>query len=198
MTTATTPETAATTDVPHYRLVPEDSTFTVQAFAEGLLSAFGHDPVIAIRDFHGEAEFVPGTLENARLKVTVDANSLTITNAKKEKDRLEIERSMREQVLEVEKYPQIVFSSSNISASRMAEGRYRTRIIGDLMLHGFTQKNIWISGEATISSDRLRAQGTFSLKQSDFGIKPFSAVGGTIKLKNELKFEFDVVAKKEG
>jgi polyisoprenoid-binding protein YceI len=103
---------------------------------------------------------------------------------------------MREQVLEVDKYPEIVFRSSSISASRLGEGRYRARIIGDLTMHGATQKNIWISAEASITDDRLRARGDFSLKQSDFGIKPFSAAGGTIKLKNELKFSFDMVAQK--
>ena len=68
MSTATTTETSADTKVVRYRLIPEQSTFTVQAFAQGLLSAFGHDPVIGIRDFNGEVQFVPGTFEAASLK----------------------------------------------------------------------------------------------------------------------------------
>jgi len=36
------------------------------------------------------------------------------------------------------------------------------------------------------------------LKQTDFGIKPFFAAGGTIKLKNELKFTFDLATEREG
>ncbi len=104
---------------------------------------------------------------------------------------------MRDQVLEVEKYPEIVFSSTNISASRLTGGRYRVRIIGDVSLHGVTQKNVWITAEATVDDEKLRARGEFSLKQTDFGIKPFSAAGGTIKLKNELKFSFDIVGQKE-
>ena len=192
MSTATTTETSADTKLVRYRLIPEQSTFTVQAFAQGLLSAFGHDPVIVIRDFSGEVQFVPGTFEAASLKITVNASELALSGEAKEKDRVEIETTMRNQVLEVEKYPEIVFSSTNISASRVGEGRYRVRIIGDVNLHGVTQKNLWISSEATISEETLRARGDFSLKQSDFGIKPFSAAGGTIKLKNELKFSFDI------
>lgn len=191
-----TTEAAVKAEIADYVLVPGESTFTVQGFSEGLLSAFGHDPLIAIREFTGEAQFVPGTFEDASLKITVNLESLAVINSDKEKDRLEIERAMREQVLEVQKYPEVVFSSSNISASRLAEGRYRSRIIGDLTLHGVTQKNIWISAEATITGDSLRARGEFSLKQSDFGIKSFSAAGGTIKLKNELKFSFDIAAQK--
>jgi polyisoprenoid-binding protein YceI len=180
-----------------YRLVAEQSKFTVQAFAEGLFSAFGHDPVIHIRDFAGEVQFVPGTFANASLKITVEPNSLAVGDEVKEKDRLEIERTMREEVLETSKYQEIVFRSNNISVNRLAEGRYRARIIGDLTLHGVTQKNLWISAEATVSDDNLRAQGEFSLKQTDFGIKPYSAAGGTIKLKNELKFSFEIVGEKK-
>lgn len=190
------PMPAAAANTVTYRLLPEQSRFTVQAFAEGLFSVFGHDPVIVIKDFQGEATFVPGTFEGASLKVIVNANSLEVSGEVKEKDRQEIEQTMREQVLETAKYPEIVFTSSNISASRLAEGRYRARIIGELTLHGVTQKNLWISAETTVNDDSLRAQGEFSLKQTDFRIKAFSAAGGTIKLKNELRFKFDIVAQR--
>ena len=193
-----TTEAAAQTEVVHYRLAAGESTFTVQAFAEGLFSAFGHNPIIAIRNFAGELKFVPGTFESASLNVSIDANSLAVAGDVKEKDRLDIEHTMREQVLEVHKYPGILFSSSNISTSRITQGRYRARIIGDVTLHGVTQKNLWISAETNVGESNLRAKGEFALKQTDFGIKPFSAAGGTIKLKNELKFVFDIAATREG
>jgi polyisoprenoid-binding protein YceI len=186
------------TEVVRYRLAADKSRFTVQAFAEGLFSAFGHDPVIAIRDFAGEVEFVPGTLEGAQLRMTIKADSLAVTDDVKEKDRQEIERMMREDVLETARYPEIVFTSTSISASRQGEGRYRARVIGELTLHGVTQKNLWIQAEVTISVDTLRAKGEFPLKQTDYGIKPVSVVGGTMKVKNELKFSFDIAAEKQG
>ncbi len=191
---ATAPSEAG---VVHYRLVPEQSKFTVQAFAEGLFSAFGHDPILDIKDFTGEAQFVPGSFESASVKITIQADSIVLSNGVKEKDRLEMEQTMREQVLEIAKYPEIVFVSSNISVTRLAEGRYRARVIGDLTFHGATQKNLWITSEVTVNGESLKAKGEFSLKQTDFGIKPFSAAGGTIKLKNELKFSFDIAAQKE-
>lgn len=196
MTTEAATATPPKTDTVTYRLAPEQSKFTVQAFAEGLFSAFGHDPVIHIRSFAGEVQFVPATFANASLRVAVDPNSLAVANEVKEKDRLEIERTMRDEVLETTKYNEIVFESRNITVNRLAEGRCRVRIIGDLTLHGATQKNLWISAEATVNADSLRGQGEFSLKQTDFGIKPYSAAGGTIKLKNELKFSFDMVGTK--
>lgn len=182
----------------HYRLDPAASTFTVKAFAEGLLSAFGHDPVIGVKDFQGEASFVPGTFENASVKLTINANSLTVINDIKEKDRDEIERTMRTDVLETAKYPEIVFQSNNIALTRLREGIYRARAIGDLALHGVTQKNIWINGEMTMSADALRVKGDVSLKQTDYKIHLVSVVGGTLKIKNEVKCSFDLVARNAG
>ncbi|MBV8857491.1 MAG: YceI family protein [Acidobacteria bacterium] len=183
--------------VVHYRLDAGRSSFTVQAFAEGLLSSFGHDPVIAIRDFAGEVEFVPGTLERARVRLTVRADSLAATDEVKEKDRREVDRQMRAEALEVSKYPEVVFESTSVTTSRVREGLYRARVIGNLTLHGVTQPNLWIQAEVTFREEDLRARGDFSLRQTDYKIKPVTAVGGMIKVKNELKFRFDIVAEKQ-
>jgi polyisoprenoid-binding protein YceI len=189
---------AEAAEVTRYRLDAGQSNFTVQAFVEGLLSTFGHNPVIAIRDFGGEAEFVPGTLAGARVRMTIRADSLVITGDVKEKDRREMEQQMRDDVLEVSRYPEIVFESKSVTASRIREGRYRARVIGDLTLRGVTQPNLWIHAEVTFADERLRAQGEFSIRQTDYKIKPVTAVGGMLKVKNELKFKFDIVAEKQG
>ncbi len=188
-------ETATNTAL--YRLVAEKSRFTVQAFAEGLLSAFGHDPVITIRDFTGEVRFTPDAPSQASVRMTIRTGSLAASEEVKEKDRAEIDRMMREDVLETAAHPEIVFESTNVTAQRLGEGRYRARIIGDLTMHGVTQKNIWIQSEVKTSEGTLRAQGAFTLKQTDFQIKPVKVAGGTLKVKNELKFSFDIGAEKQ-
>jgi hypothetical protein len=43
----------------------------------------------------------------------------------------------------------------------------------------------------------LRISGEFQLRQSDYGIKPFSFAGGALRLKDELKFKFELVARKQ-
>jgi len=187
------PETG--TGLVHYRLDPAASKFTVQAFAEGLLSMFGHDPVIGVKDFQGEASFVPETFENASLKLTINANSLRVVNDVKEKDRQDIERTMRDEVLETGKFPEIVFQSNNVSLSRIGEGRYRARVIGDLTLHGVTQSNISINGEVILNNDGLKTKGNFVIKQTDYKIKLVSVAGGTLKIKNEVKGRFDILAR---
>ena len=131
------------------------------------------------------------------MTVTVNAKSFSVVDkVEKQKDRVEIDRVTREEVLEPDKYPEIIFNSNNIAVTRLGEGRYRARIIGTLTLHGVTQNALWISAELTMSDEKLKAQGEFSLKQSDYKIKLVSVAGGTLKVKNEVKISFDVVAEK--
>lgn len=186
--------TEAASQVAHYRLSAADSKFTAQAFAEGLFSAFGHDPIIGIKDFSGDATFVSPTFENASLELRINSASLSVIDKVKPKDRDELERTMRNDVLEVSKFPDIVFRSTNVTLSRIVEGRYRVRVIGDLTLHGVTQANLWISGEVLVTDGELRAKGEFPIRQTDYKIKPVSVAGGTLKVKNEVKCTFDIVA----
>jgi polyisoprenoid-binding protein YceI len=180
-------------ELQHYRVDAAASKFTAQAFAQGLFSAFGHDPLLAIRDLQGEAQFVPGSFADAALTLIINARALAVLNDVKEKDRQEIERTMQSEVLESSKYPEIIFASNNIVMTRAGEARYRARVIGALTLHGVTQNNLWLNGEVVFDGDSLRTKGDFAVKQTDFRIKPVSVAGGTLKLKNEVKCSFDVV-----
>lgn len=178
-----------------YRIDPGRSRFMVKAFATGMLSAFAHNPTIAIRDFTGEVEFSPDAPEQSSLSIRIQSGSLEVTDEVSDKDRRDIERQISEDVLETERYPEIVFESTAVSADRVA-GQYRAKIKGDVTLRGVTRA-CEITSQIIAGPDTLRAHGEFPLKQSDFNIKPVSAVGGTIKLKDELKFNFDIVANKQ-
>ena len=63
-----------------YRVDPRPSRFTVQVTAAGLLSSFGHNPVIGIRDFVAEARFEPDQPETASLHVVAQAASLEVVS----------------------------------------------------------------------------------------------------------------------
>lgn len=179
-----------------YRIDPGRSRFMVKAFATGMLSAFAHNPTIAIRDFTGEVEFAPDSPERSSLNIRIQSGSLQVADEVSDKDRREMERQIREEVLETDRYPEIVFESTNVSADRIMASQYRAKIKGNLTLRGLT-RDCEITAQIIAGPDTLRAHGEFPLKQSDFNIKPVTAVGGTIKLKDELKFTFDIVAHKQ-
>ena len=184
---------ATTLDAARYKIDAAQSRFTVRAFAGGFLSAFAHDHNIAIRDIGGEADFTYGTVEPASLRITIKADSLAVTDKIKESDREKIESTMRNEVLEVAKHPEITFKSNSVTATKTGDGQYQARISGDLTLHGVTRP-LTISAQLEFGDKTLRAKGAFTLKQSSFEIKPVSVAGGTIKVKDELKFTFEIVA----
>jgi polyisoprenoid-binding protein YceI len=74
--------------------------------------------------------------------------------------------------------------------------RYWVALNGELTLHGVT-KSVPISARVIINGSSVRAAGDFSIRQSDYEIAPVSAAGGAIKLKDEVKLTFDIVARKE-
>jgi polyisoprenoid-binding protein YceI len=175
----------------HYTLDPGQSRFTVQAFAGGLLSVLAHSPVIAIRNFTGEVRFTPETLENLALDMTVQADSLAATDSVNPKDRPEIESRMRQEVLETATHPKVTFRSTQGTVNKVTEGWYRVRFGGEMTLHGVT-RNEAIDAQLRLADDGLRLSGDFRMLLSAYKIRRVSALGGTIQLKDEIKFSFDL------
>jgi polyisoprenoid-binding protein YceI len=61
---------------------------------------------------------------------------------------------------------------------------------GDLTVHGQTRPVlVEVTGEAG------HYRGSAAVRQTDFGIQPVSAAGGTIKVKNEVRVEFEIFGK---
>ena len=179
-----------------YLIDPKGSRFTVRAFATGMLSAFGHNPVIAIPDFQGEIQFGTDTLEDASLRIVIQGASLVVTDDISAKDRQEIERRMHEEVLEADSFPEIIYECPRLSSvQKLGEGLYSVSLDGELALHGVTRSQP-VAARVTLKGNRLRTTGEFSMCQSDYGIRPVSAAGGTVKLKDELKLSFDISARK--
>ena len=187
-----TPEDATV----RYRINSKGSSFMVRAFTTGLLAAFGHNPTIAIPGIEGEIVLNPDAIDESSLRMVVDASSLAATDEISAKDRDEINRRMHAEVLESDSFPQIVYETSRVSASKTAEGQYWAAITGELTMHGIT-KTQPISARLSVNGTALRATGEFSVRQSDYEIRPVSAVGGAVKLKDELKLSFDITARKQ-
>ena len=167
----------------------------VRAFAGGLLSGLGHNPVVAIRGFNGDARWDPEAPSQAHLRMVVLAASLAVQNDISDKDRREMERGMQEEILEIARYPEIVFESTAVSAVT-GNGPMRVKIDGNLTLHGVTRTQS-LPVQLAPMGDTLRANGEFTLRQSDYRIKLASVAGGALKLKDELKFTFDIVARRK-
>ena len=176
-----------------YRIDAGKSSFMVRTFSGGLLWFKGHDHFNRGRDFTGEAELTPGALLPASLQIRVRADSLEETRDVFTMEQKQIiNRELREIVLETAKYPEITFKSTTVTG-QLSGGQYEAKIAGDLTLHGVTRQ-IVIPAKVTLDGSSLRAQGEFTINRGDYNVKATSALKGTIRVRDKLKFTFDIVA----
>ena len=141
-----------------HHVIDSQSSFSVQAFATGMLSAFGHNPKIAIRDFDGSVDFAAGAnpLTGATLRVRIQAGSLEVTDDISEKDRNEL-------IAECGKRFSTPTASRKLStnARRFLQRWWRTVLggpSGALTLCGVTNP-LPISTRVTLNGSSLRAAG---------------------------------------
>ncbi|MGB2632373.1 MAG: YceI family protein [Candidatus Acidiferrum sp.] len=179
-----------------YQIDKTASRFQVQAFATGLLSSFGHNPRIAIRDYEAEIQCVPDTFEKAYLKVTVQMSRMEVLDEMKRNDQNKLEQEMYEKVLDASHFPTGVYESKEIIVQKVADGRLNARVNGELSFHGVTQP-LTLRANVNVLGTMLRINGDFTLRQTDYGIKPVSFAAGALRLKDELKFTFDLVARRQ-
>src|SRR2546423_2872307 len=193
--TATTQGAAAV-----YRLDASRSKFIIRALAGGVLWFKGHDHFVAAREFTGEARLTPGSVNPASLTLSVNAASLAETrDVFTDQQKKIINGELHDIVLEPEKYPEITFKSTDVSAEVEKGGTYNVNVVfkvnlsGDLTLHGVT-RHVTIPTEVTLNGRELRARGEFGINRSDFNVKATSAFHGTVRVRNRLKVIFDIVA----
>lgn len=179
-----------------YTIVPSESSFWVFVGKTGLFSALAHDHEIGVKSFSGRVVVPAAGASGGSLEMEVDAPSLVVLDKKpSEEDKKKIFNSMHNEVLESAKYQKITFKSVSVSdVKQTGNDAYSFVVNGDLTLRGVT-KRVAVPVAATVTPQDLRATGKYTLKQTDYGIKPYSAAGGTIKVKNEVVINFNIVAK---
>lgn len=176
-----------------YRLDPSGSKFMAYAGRSGLLWFKGHGHHLAVRDFGGEAVLDPDSLANSSLLITAKAASIEETGEVFTPQQKEIiNKELREIVLHPDQYPDIVFRSTEVRGKSTGTGQYELKIAGNLTLHG-TTRPVTIPTNVTVSGNQMRSQGEFSISRGDFKVKATSAFHGLVRVRDKVKFEFDIV-----
>jgi hypothetical protein len=157
------------------------STLKVRVFKSGLFSPFAHDHEIEAPISEGVADLsaTPG------VTLRVDAQKLRVLDpGTSATDRGQIQKTMESPtVLDSERFPQISFRSTSVERL----GNDHWKVHGDLALHG--QMSPVVVDVALKDAHYL---GSAVIKQRDFGITPISLAGGTVKVKDEVRIEFDI------
>jgi polyisoprenoid-binding protein YceI len=160
-----------------FRLGPSDGTLTVRTGRTGAVAKAGHDLRLEVTAWEA-------TYEDGRVELTADATSLKVREgtggmqALDDGDMANIETTIDDEVLKRE---QIVFRSTEVTETA---GGLSVR--GDLTLLGATRP---LAFDVAVADGALTAVAV--VKQTDFGIKPYSALFGALKVADEVKVELE-------
>lgn len=161
----------------------ERSSMTIHVSKTGLFSFVGDNHEIQAPISSGRvneaAKTVELKVESAKLAVLDPSFSAS--------KRAQVQQDMvGPNVLDAGRFPEITFRSTQVTEEKPSTWR----VTGDLTLHGQTR-----SITLQVSSSAGHYRGKATLKQTDFGITPISIAGGTVKVKDELVIDFDVVTR---
>jgi polyisoprenoid-binding protein YceI len=165
-----------------HKLGPHNATLTVATKKGGAAAKAAHNLLIEVTSWQGTLELGPVS----RISLTVDARSMRVRDATGgmmalgNSDRASIEQSIDEEVLQG---TTIAFESDSVQPS--TDGS-RLNVSGQLELGG---RHAPIAFELYVDDGKLT--GTATVKQSDWGIKPYSTLFGTLKVLDEVQVGID-------
>ena len=161
----------------------EKSVLTVRVYKTGLFSAFAHDheirAFIQSGGFDEQKRSVEFQVKSGELKV--------IDPGASENERSTVQHTMLgPKVLDSERFSLIQFHSTSVAPA--GEGKWTVQ--GDLTLHGQTRPvRVDVQGAGG------HYRGTARLLQTQFGMVPVSIGGGAVKVKDEVRIEFEIAGK---
>ncbi len=158
---------------------------------EGLLSKVAHDLRIRVDRFDLKIEGEGAPAERS-VVATFDPTSLVVETclasgrdnpgALSGSDFRKIEDTIRKDVLDTRRFSKIEFRST-----RVEEEGDALRVVGDLTLHGRTRE---IRARVRDAGDTWEAEVV--VHQPDFGIEPYKAMLGTLKIKPDVRVKLRV------
>jgi polyisoprenoid-binding protein YceI len=165
-----------------YRLGPADGTLAVHTKRTGAAAKAGHNLLIHVTSWEATLELADGA--EPRVELAVDATSLRVREgqggmqALGDDDKANIEQTIDDEVL---KRQDIRFRSTRVEPSGTA-----LHVEGELTLRGATRP---------IAFDLANTDGALTgsavVKQSAWGLKPYSALFGALKVVDEVEVSID-------
>jgi polyisoprenoid-binding protein YceI len=171
-----------------YQIGPASGRLLVKTSRTGLGARAGHDLTLEATSWSGSV--VVNTAEPSKSSVRIDADAGTIeviegTGGVKPltgSDRADIKRNIRDKILRTGRHPAISFRSTRVDGS---PGSFT--VDGELTIMDVTHP---VTTRCSIDDD-ARVRGEATVAQTRWGIKPYSAFLGALKLADEVVIELE-------
>ena len=165
-----------------HELGPENASLRIETKRTGAAAKAGHDLVIEVGSWQGTLAIGEDPGESS-LALSADSGSLEVIEgtggvmALSEGDKVEIKKTLEAEVLQP---GQVEFRSTGVSPADDGE---RLRVTGELSMNGKIHP---LEVDVELETDGALS-GRATVKQSDWGIKPYSGLFGTLKVKDAVE-----------
>jgi polyisoprenoid-binding protein YceI len=167
--------------------------FQIHTGTGGLFGALAHDHLIEAQKIEGCATIDANDLPHSSIKLTFATGSIRALDPKESvDDRAKVQKNMETEVLRVSEFPQVTFESTGIEGGGATDA---FRVRGNLTIRGKTQPVIIPLTLTRLAGGTYRAVGEYRFKQTSFGIQPIQLAAGAIKVKDELRADFELFLK---
>lgn len=182
-----------------YRVDPQQSRVFIRTGRDGPMKAAGHDHVIASADVEGLV-LVSRKPGGSRADLRLPLQQLIVDDpGYREKFGLEPDlpnsavegttRNMQEKVLESNLFP---WATASVRVRSMQENRAELDVT--VTVHGMSL-DYTVPADIDFDSGTLSVSGSMTVQHSDFGLTPFSAAGGLLRVAEDIEIVFEIVAK---
>jgi len=165
-------------------LGPANATLSIHTSRAGMAAKVGHDLRILAGRWDGSLTLDPDDDSRSQLALRIDATGFDVqegTGGVKpltDADRAEIKANIAKKVLHADRFPEISFVSTAIAPTVNGS----RSVVGNLTLAGVTRT---VRFDLDVADGAVRASA--ALDQSDFGIKPFTALMGALKVADRVE-----------
>ena len=173
-----------------HELGPASGHLLVRTGRSGLGRRAGHDLTLEATRWSAQADVDPAEPANSTVTAEIEVESLEVKEGTggvmplTDVDRAEIVKNIRGKVLYTSAHPTITFRSTSVEGTPAS-----FTVEGDLTIMGVTRP-VTVRGQ--VSGARLTASAT--VVQSRWGIKPFSALFGQLRVADPIEIELDLAA----
>ena len=181
---------------PVFRVDSPESLVVIEVRRAGSLARLGHDHVVASHEVGGYV-----APDEGRADLYVQLERLEVDEAALRAEagfdtqptQLDIDgtrANMLEKVLETDKFPFALIRVSGVGARERS-----VTLSVAITLHGIT-KALQVPSQVEADAERISVTGRFSFDQTDFGITPYSLLGGAIAVRNGVDLRFRIRARR--
>jgi hypothetical protein len=190
------PRTAAA-----YRIDPQASELRILVYRAGVMALLGHNHVIVNRALEGSASFA-GTISSAAFSLTVPVEGFVVDDPEPRREEGPdfaeetppeaksgtLHNMLSPALLDAANYPAITLRSVSLTQS---SGAIEATVALSVAGH---ESRLVVPFHLDTSPGRLSASGELTVRQSAIGLTPFSVFLGALKVQDELRVKFKIVA----